>query len=50
MPSLACQRMEVLSGERGTKAEKRRISESTGRFLLGTFLFGKRKVPRAKTS
>jgi len=42
--------MEALSGEHGAKAEKRRNSESSGRFLLGTFLFGKRKVPRANAT
>ena len=37
MPLLVCQRREALSGERGAKAEKRKNSESSDRFLLGIY-------------
>ena len=47
MPLLASQHRDVLSGERGAKAEKRKISESSGRLFLGTFFGGAKKVPRA---
>jgi hypothetical protein len=47
MPHLTCQYRDVLSDVQSGKTEKRRKNESPGRFLLGTFLFGKRKVPRA---
>jgi hypothetical protein len=33
----------VLSGERETKAEKRKISESAGRLFLVTFLAAQKK-------
>ena len=50
MPLLACLYEDVLSGERGAKAEKRKISESSGRLFLGTFFGGAKKVPRATVS
>ena len=51
MPSLACQHKEVLSGEHGAKTKKRKISEYSGRFLLGIFFSAKEKylAPLLKT-
>ena len=37
MTLLACQRREALTGECGAKVEKRKNSESSGRFLLGIY-------------
>jgi hypothetical protein len=47
MPYFACLYRDVLSGGRRAKAEKRKISESSGRLFLGTFFGGAKKVPRA---